>query len=302
MASLLDRRKSVVAANALYGATTSLLSKVLEPFGVEIHYVDICDLDTVQARIAEAQPGVVIMETISNPLLRVGAIDRIAEACRKYGATLIVDNTFATPLLVKPLALGAHIVVHSATKFLAGHGDVIAGVITADAEHAEAARALSRTVGPGLGPFESYLAMRGIKTFPLRMERQCANACRAASYLAAHPRVQKVHYLADPQHPDAETIKRLLPDGLYGALVTFQLKDATKDDVFRFMDSLKVVVRVPSLGDVHSTVLYPAIASHRDLSPKQRERVGITDGTVRLCIGIEAAEDLIDDLEHALKV
>jgi cystathionine gamma-synthase/methionine-gamma-lyase len=302
MSALVDRRKSVVAANALYGATTSLLSRVLEPFGVDVHFVDICDLETVKARIASVKPGAVILETISNPILRVGAIDRIADACRDNGAALIVDNTFATPLLVRPLSLGAHIVVHSATKFLAGHGDVIAGIIIADADHAEAARALSRTVGPGLGPFESYLTMRGIKTFPLRMERQCANACRVASYLATHPRVQKVHYLADPQHPDADTIKRLLPDGLYGALVTFQLKDASKDHVFRFMDSLRVIVRVPSLGDVHSTVLYPAIASHRDLSPKERERVGITNGTVRLCIGIEAAEDLIGDLDQALSL
>jgi len=245
-------------------------------------------------------PGAVLLETISNPLLRVGQLDRIAELCQKHGAALIVDNTFATPLLLRPLALGANLVVHSATKFLAGHGDVLGGVITSDAPHAETVRSIARTLGPGLGPFESYLAMRGVKTFPLRMERQCANACRVANFLASHPRVKQVHYLADPGHPDAAAIGRLLAPGLYGAIVTFELKDGLKNDVFAFMDRLQVVVRATSLGDVHSTVLYPVIASHRDLAPKQRERMGIHEGTVRLCVGIEAAEDIIADLDRAL--
>jgi cystathionine gamma-synthase/methionine-gamma-lyase len=299
-AALLDRRKSILAANALYGATVSMLNKVCEPFGVDVNYVDICDLAIVQERIGRYKPGCVLMETISNPLLRVGEIDKIATFCQAAGAALIVDNTFATPLLVRPLALGANIVVHSATKFLSGHGDVMGGLITSDAAHAEIVRSLARTLGPGLGPFESYLSMRGIKTFPLRMERQCNNACRVATFLSAHPRVQKVHYLADPHHPDASAINRLLPVGLWGAIVTFELKDAAKEDVFRFMDRLKVVVRATSLGDVHSTVLYPLIASHRDMSPKQRQRVGILDGTVRLCIGIEAIEDILADLGQAL--
>ncbi len=300
-AALLDRRKSVLASNALYGATVSLLNKVLESFGVEVNFVDICDSEAVQQRMDQFQPGCVLMETISNPLLRVGPIDRIADSCRRAGAALIVDNTFATPLLARPLEMGAHIVVHSATKFLAGHGDVMGGLITSDAPHAEMVRSLARTIGPGLGPFESYLTMRGIKTFPLRMERQCQNACRVANALAANPHVEKVYHLSDPQHPDAATIRRLLPEGLYGAIVTFNLKDGTKQDVFRFMDKLKVVVRATSLGDVHCTVLYPAIASHRDIAPKQRERMGIRENTIRLCIGIEAAEDIVADLEQALQ-
>ena len=299
-AALLDRRKSILAANALYGATVSMLNKIFEPFGTEVNYADICDLAAVRERIERYKPGCVLMETISNPLLRVGEIDRIAELCQTAGAALIVDNTFATPLLVRPLDLGANIVVHSATKFLSGHGDVMGGLITSDAAHAEIVRSIARTVGPGLGPFESYLSMRGIKTFPLRMERQCNNACRVAGFLAAHPRVQKVHYLADPHHPDAAAIHRLLTAGLWGAIVTFELKDAVKEDVFRFMDRLNVVVRATSLGDVHSTVLYPAISSHRDVSPKQRERMGIHDGSVRLCIGIEAVDDILADLSQAL--
>jgi cystathionine gamma-synthase/methionine-gamma-lyase len=176
----------------------------------------------------------------------------------------------------------------------------LGGAVVADREHDQRVRALSRTMGPVLGPFESYLTMRGIKTFALRMERQCSNACRIATWLRSHPRISRVHYLADPAHPDAAVIGRLLPDGLYGAIVSFELRDAGKEDVFRFMDRLKLVVRGTSLGDVHSLMLYPLIASHRDLAPKQRERLGIGDGLVRLCAGIEAAEDIIADLDQAL--
>jgi cystathionine gamma-synthase/methionine-gamma-lyase len=301
LAAFTDRRKSILAATALYGATTSLLCKVLEPLGIQINFVDICDLDKVRGKINDNQPGCVFMETISNPLLRVGDIDRIAELARAAGAALVVDNTFATPLLVRPLEHGAHMSVHSVTKFLAGHGDVLGGVIVSDQEHHIITRNLCRTIGPVLGPFESYLTMRGIKTFALRMERHCSNACRVASWLTSHPRVSKVHYLADPAHPDAAVIRRLLPEGLYGAIVTFELKDAGKQEMFRFMDRLKLVVRATSLGDVHSLVLYPVIASHRDVAPKQRERMGIHDGLVRLCVGIEAVDDIIADLDQALE-
>ena len=300
LAGLTDRRKSVLAANALYGATTTMLSQVLEPLGVSVEFVDICDLAAVERKIAESKPGCIVMETISNPLLRVGDLDRIVELARGAGSALVVDNTFATPLLVRPLEHGANLVVHSLTKFLAGHGDVLGGVLTTDEAHAEAVRTLSRIMGPVLGPFESYLSLRGIKTFALRMERQCANACRIATWLQSHPRVARVHYLADPSHPDAAVIRRLLPEGLYGALVPFEIKDATKEDVFRFMDKLKLVVRGTSLGDVHSLLLYPAIASHREIAPKRRQRMGISDGLVRLCAGIEAVDDIIADLDQAL--
>ncbi|HYP06598.1 MAG TPA: PLP-dependent aspartate aminotransferase family protein [Bryobacteraceae bacterium] len=298
--ALLDRRKSVVAANAIYGATVKLLMQVLEPFGVEVNLVDICDLDAVQQAIDEHKPGCILMETISNPLLRVGEIDRIAEMARAADAALIVDNTFATPLLVRPLDLGAHIVVHSLTKYLSGHGDVLGGSITVDAEHAQMLRGMGKIYGPVLGPFESYLTMRGIKTFPLRMERQCANACRLASWLAAHPKVAHVNYPGNPKHPDAAAVSRLLPKDLSGAMVSFDLKDAGKAEVFACMDRLKMIVRGTSLGDVHTLALYPAISSHRDISAKQRERLGIKDSLIRLSVGIEAVEDIIADLEQAI--
>jgi len=156
-------------------------------------------------------------------------------------------------------------------------------------------------MGPVMGPFESYLTRRGIKTFALRMERQCANACRIASCLAAHPRIARVHFPASADHPDAAAIRRLFPANLFGAMVSFELKDAGRNEVFRFMDALGLIVRATSLGDVHSMMLYPVMSSHREISPKHRERMGISDGLVRLSVGIEAPEDIIEDLEQALE-
>jgi len=300
LTALTDRPKSIVAANALYGATVSLLMTVLEPLGVAARFVDICNLAEVEGAIAETRPGCVLMETVSNPLLRVGQIDRVAALAKGAGAALVVDNTFATPLLLRPIELGANLVVHSLTKFLAGHGDMLGGVVVSDAAHYDTLRSLSRIFGPVLGPFESYLAMRGIKTFAVRVERQCANACRVASWLAARPEIARVYFPADPAHPDSATIRRLLPDGLYGGIVSFELKDAARPEVFRFMDALRLVVPATSLGDVHSMMLYPAMSSHRELSPKHRERMGIREGLVRLSVGIEAIEDILADLEQAL--
>lgn len=300
LTALTDRRKSVLAADALYGATVSLLMTVLEPLGVAVRFVDMCDLDAVRAAIAAERPGCLLVESTSNPLLRVPPLDHLAGLAREAGAALVVDGTFATPLVLRPLAHGAQLVVHSLTKYLAGHGDVLGGAVVADADHLATLRSYSRIFGPVLGPFESYLAMRGIKTFPLRMERQCANACRVAAWLAAHPRVERVYFPADPSHPDAAHIRRLFAPGLYGAIVSFELKDARQPDVFRFMDSLKLIVRGTTLGDVHSLLLYPVMSSHREISPKQRQRMGIRENLLRLSVGIEAVDDVLADLEQAL--
>ena len=300
LSALTDRRRSIVAANAMYGTTVGLLMNVFEPSGVSVRFADVCDLASLRAVVAEAQPGCIVMESISNPLLRVAEIDSVAAIANQAGAALVVDNTFATPLLARPLELGAHFSVHSVTKYLAGHGDVLGGVVVTLRQHADSLRALGRTIGGVLGPFECYLTMRGIKTFPLRMERQCANACHLASWLAAHPRVERVYFTGDPRHPDQATIRRLFPPNLYGAMVSFEIRDAGREEVFRFMDALKMIVRATSLGDVHTMMLYPVMSSHRELSPKHRQRMGIRDNLVRLSVGIEAPEDILADLEHAL--
>jgi cystathionine gamma-synthase/methionine-gamma-lyase len=298
--ALIDRRRVVLAARLLYGATLGMLTKIFEPAGVEIVFADFDEESAIESAIAEHRPGAILMETIVNPLLRVPAVDRIAQMARAAGTPLIVDNTFATPLMIRPLDLGAAMSVHSLTKYLSGHGDVLGGIVVADADHIEPLRNLSRTLGFTLGPFESYLAMRGVKTFPLRMERQCANACRIASWLATHPAVQRVYFPSDPTHPDACNIRRLFPEGIFGAMVSFEVKGADRDAIFRLMNALKMIVPATSLGDVHTMMLYPAMASHRELSPKHRHRLGIQDNLVRLSVGIEATEDIIADLEQAL--
>lgn len=299
-AALIDRSHSIVASNSLYGATIALLDQFFAPFDVNVRYIDICDLNAVEKAITENQAGCVFIESVSNPLLRVGNMGNIAELARAAGAALIVDNTFATPMLMRPLDVGAHIVVHSATKYLAGHGDVLGGLVISDQAHHEAVRSLSRIAGPVLGPVESYLTMRGIKTLALRFERQCQNAKRLAEWLSNHPRVDRVYYCADPSHPDAANIKRFFAPGLFGAILSFEIKDANKQAVLAFMERLKMVVPGTSLGDVHTLLLYPVSASHRNVSPKMRERMGIRENLVRVAAGIEAAEDIIADLDQAL--
>ncbi len=300
LSALIDRPKRILAANILYGATTNTLMNIFASFGVETSYVDICDLAAVERAVAEVKPATILMETISNPMMRVGAVDKIAEIGKRGGASLIVDNTFATPLMLRPIELGAALSVHSATKYLAGHGDVLGGIVIADQAHFDCVKVISRTIGPVMSPFEGYLTMRGVKTLGLRMERQCANASKVASWLMTQPRVGRVYFTGDPAHPDAATIARLFPKNLYGAMISFELKGAGREEVFRFMDALKMIVRATSLGDVHTMALYPAIASHRDLSPKHRKRLGIGDDLVRLSIGIEAPDDIIADLDQAL--
>jgi cystathionine beta-lyase/cystathionine gamma-synthase len=300
LVALQDRRRSILAASALYGATVNLLMKLIEPTGVDVRFVDFCDLEALRQAADEHRPGVLLMETVSNPLLRVGQLDKVAEIANSVQAALIVDSTFSTPVVVRPLEWGAHFVVHSLTKYLSGHGDVLGGIIVTNADNIEPLLAYSRVAGPVLSPHESYLALRGIKTFPLRMERQCQNACRVASWLATHPKVDRVYFTGDPAHPDAAVIQRLFTPGLTGAVVSFELKDATKEDIFDFLNRLRMIVPATSVGDVHSMMLYPVMSSHRDLSPKHRERMGIKENLVRLSVGIEACEDITEDLDQAL--
>jgi cystathionine gamma-synthase/methionine-gamma-lyase len=299
-AAIIDRPRRILCARDIYGATIKLLMDFMGPFGVETSFCDMNDLAAVQSSIDAFQPGAILLETISNPLLRVPDIGAIASLARAAGAALVVDNTFATPLLVRPLELGAHLSVHSATKFLAGHGDVLGGLVVSDAEHLPIVRRLSRVSGPVLGPVESYLTMRGIKTFALRVERQCRNARSLASWLRSHPAVERVYYPDDPAHPDAAAIRALLPGDLYGAMVSFELKGASRQQVFAFLDRLKLAVRATSLGDVHTMILYPWISSHRDVPPRQRDRMGIRENLLRVSAGIEAFEDIRADFEQAL--
>ncbi len=300
-AALTDRPHVILASDSLYGASINLLDQVFGAFDTKIKYVDVCNLDLVKKTIEQIKPGCIFLESISNPLLRVSKIDQIAALAREAGAALVVDNTFAGAVLCRPLQLGAHLVVHSATKYLAGHGDVLGGIVVSDEAHLETVRMLARITGPNLGPFESYLTMRGIKTLALRFERQCGNAKALAEWLGQHPCVDRVYYCSDPNHPDAEAIRQCFAPGLFGAVLSFEIKNADKNAVLAFMDRLQMIVPGTSLGDVHTLLLYPLIASHRNVSPKMRERMGIRENMVRVAAGIEHIDDIKMDLDRALR-
>ncbi len=291
---------AVVAARDLYGATYLLLDRLLRSQGVTIRFVDVTDLAEVETACAEVRPIALLVETISNPLLKVADIPALAEIAHRYGAALLVDNTFATPYLVRPLALGADAVIHSATKYLGGHGDVLAGVVVTSAAQREGLLEVLKTTGANLGPLEAWLLLRGLRTLVLRVERQCASALALARWLENHPHIRRVFYPGLPSHPQHELAARLFGGQGFGGIVTFELKDAGQEEVFQFMDRLRLCIPATSLGDIQTLVLYPAHSSHRGLSPEERAALGITAGMVRLSVGIEAIEDIRADLEQAL--
>ena len=291
---------SVVAAQDCYGATYALLRDLFTAQGVAVRFVDITDLAEVESGLAEAQPAALLLETISNPLLKVAAIPRLVEMAHAAGAQVIVDNTFATPYLCRPLEHGADVVVHSSTKYFGGHGDVMGGLVITSASNRARLFQLIKMIGCNLGPDEAWLTLRGLKTLPLRMRQHCANGQAVAEWLAGHPRIARVHYPGLPGHPQHRVAQHLFGDMGYGGMVSFELKDADQTTVFRFLEALQLVLPATTLGDVYSLVLYPAMSSHRALSPAERAQVGISEGLVRLSVGIEAAEDIIADLEQAL--
>ncbi len=292
---------TVVAAMDVYGATFTLLKRLLNELGVKACWVDVSDLASVETVCAENKPVVIYAETLSNPLLKIADIAALANMAREHGAQLLIDNTFATPYLCNPIALGATYVLHSATKYIGGHGDVMAGVVVTSAENRHTLYELNKLVGGVLGPFEAWLALRGIKTLPLRMRQQCANAERVAAWLAAQPKIAHINYPGLPSHPQHALAQRLFGERGYGAMLSFEIAGADRAQAFRFMEALDLCLPATTLGDIYSLVLHPATASHRSLSPEERERVGIREGLVRLSVGIEDADDIIADLDHALK-
>ena len=301
LACVLTPGATVIASQDLYGATGKLLQNVFGPFGVKTEMVDFTDLNVLDERVRELKPRVLVAETISNPLLKVCDIKACAQIAHDAGAKLIVDNTFATPFLCRPLALGADLVVHSATKYLGGHGDATGGLVVSRVE-ADAARlvAAMKLAGGILSVWEAHEILRGVKTLALRMERQCSNALRLAEHLSAHMSVARVHYPLLAGESQRELVGRVLRMPFGGALVTIELRENTRDAAFCFMDALRLCVRATSLGDVFTGALHPATASHRDLSPERRQELGITEGLVRISVGIEDVKDIIDDIDRAL--
>ena len=291
----------VVSSQDIYGATQALFRDVMSPLGVETRYAPATDLGAFEEAVRKTRPRAVFVETISNPLLRVVDLRAIVTMAREAGAAAIVDSTFASPCLLTPLDLGADFVVHSTTKYLNGHGDATGGIVVcASKDSLTPLRQVSKLVGGILGPFEAYLTLRGIKTLALRMPRQCQSAREIAERLEKHPAIEQVHYPGLPSHPDHAVARKLLRDGLAGAVVSFALRGAGKAEVFRFMDALHLCCTGTTVGDIYSQLLYPAISSHRALTPEERHRLGIGDGLVRLSVGIEDAADILADVEEAL--
>jgi cystathionine gamma-synthase/methionine-gamma-lyase len=291
---------AVVAAEDLYGATHTLLNDLMRTQGVTVRFVDANDVDAVEAACRDLEPVAVLAETISNPLLKVADLPALADVAHQCGAALLVDSTFATPTLIRPLTLGADAVIHSATKYLAGHGDVLGGVVvTSEALRADMLEVLKAT-GGNLSPQDAWLALRGMRTLTLRMREHCLNAMRVARWLQDQARVTRVHYPGLPSHPQHALAEELFDGHGYGGMVSFEIEGAGRREVFRFFDALNLCVPATTLGDVHSLLLYPAHASHRGLSPEERAHVGIGEGLVRMSVGIEAVQDLLEDLEQAL--
>ena len=289
---------TVLASQDLYGATTSLLQTIFGSLGIKTVTADFSELAGLRAKAAETRPRTLVAETISNPLLKVCDIDACAEIAHSVGARLIVDNTFASPYLCQPLQHGADIVVHSATKFLCGHADAMGGIaISRDEIDSPALVGVMKLVGGVLSPWEAHAILRGIKTLAVRMDRHCENARVLAERLRENPRISRVYYPGG-----GEIAKRVLREPHAGALVSVELKENSRAAAFRFMDALQLCVRSTSLGDVFTSALHPATASHRDLSPARRKELGISDGLVRLSVGIESINDIIADIEQALEV
>jgi cystathionine gamma-synthase/methionine-gamma-lyase len=293
---------TILASQDLYGATTDLLYKVLGSYGIKTTTADFSNLEGLRAKALEIKPRLLIAETISNPLLKVCDVAVCGEIARAVGARFIVDNTFTSPYLCRPLEFGADFSVHSATKYLGGHADVMGGVVVArDEVDLPTLIGVMKLVGGVLGVWEAHEIHRGLKTLSVRMDRQCDNALQLARHLENHECVSRVYYpgLAPPH--DLEAIKRTVRPPHFGAMVSIELRENTREGAFRFMDALSLCVRSTSLGDVFTGVLHPATASHREVAPKQRLALGITEGLVRISVGIEDIEDIIADIDQALE-
>ena len=297
--SMLRPGDHVVSAEDIYGGSYRIFEKVYRPLGVTFSYVD----GRVPENFAKAlQPNtkLVWIETPTNPLLHLTDIAAVAEICRAHGVPLAVDNTFATPYLQRPLPLGAQIVVHSTTKYIGGHSDVIGGaVVTSDPAIYEQVKFFQNAAGAVPGPFDCWLTLRGLKTLAVRMRQHSENALQVARFLAQHPKVAKVYYPGLSDHPQHE-LARCQMDG-FGGMVSFTLKDDTKAAANAFVSALKVFSLAESLGGVESLACYPAMMTHASFPEAERQRRGITDGTVRLSVGIEAGDDLVADVAQALE-
>ncbi len=290
----------LAASRDCYGASYAMVDGLFPQLGVPGYIVDTTDLAATREFLSQQRPAALLVESISNPLLRVTNIAGLNTICTELDVALIVDNTFPTPLTCKPLDLGAAMEIHSSTKYIGGHGDAMGGIVLAPVRYEAALRELLKTTGAALGGFEAWLLHRGLKTLPLRYLRQAETARQLAVWLTRHPRIRHVTYPGLSSHPD-HALATSQFGGCHGAMIAFDIDGADAPAVFRFLEALRLIQPGTSLGDLYSLVLYPAHSSHRALTPEQRRQVGIGDGLVRLSAGIEDVSDLQADLDQALQ-
>lgn len=295
---LLKQGDEIIAVNDVYGGTYRIVTTVYNKFGVTSKFIDTTDIQNVLHAVSN-KTRFIWLETPTNPTLKISDIEEIAKTSKQVGALLIVDNTFLSPALQQPIRLGADIVVHSGTKYLSGHGDVLSGfIVVKDPKIAEELKYLQNTSGGVLSPFDSWLTLRGIQTLSLRMEKHSQNAQKIAEFLTTHPKVDKVHYPGLKNHPNHHIAAKQQKG--FGGMVSFSLKDDTLEAAKDFLTRTKIFLLAENLGDVRSLGSHPATMTHKSTPLEVRKETGIQDSLIRLSVGIENVDDLINDIKQAL--
>jgi len=291
----------ILCSSDVYGSVYTMVESTFPHLGARSVFMDFTDLNQLEEVVKRERPRIVYFEVVTNPMTKVVDAPAVIEIAHRYGATVIVDNTFTTPYLIKPFKIGADYVGHSVSKFLSGHGDVLAGSVSCHLQDFEKLHEMMIQVGCTLGPNEAWLALRGLKTFALRMERHCANALEVAQFLESHPLTERVRYPGLPSHPQHDVAQRIFREGRYGAMLSFDIVNCDRDKAFRFLDSLKIALPATTLGDVYSLIVNPARTTHHQLGEETLATMGIGVGTFRMSVGIEYIGDLKEDLDQALK-
>lgn len=295
---LLKQGDEIIAVNDVYGGTYRIVTTVYNKFGVTSKFIDTTDIQNVLQAVSD-KTRFIWLETPTNPTLKISDIEEIAKISKQVGALLIVDNTFLSPALQQPIRLGADIVVHSGTKYLSGHGDVLSGfVVVKDPKIAEELKYLQNTSGGVLSPFDSWLTLRGIQTLSLRMEKHSQNAQKIAEFLTTHPKIDKVYYPGLKNHPNHHIAAKQQKG--FGGMVSFSLKDDTLEAAKDFLTRTKIFLLAENLGDVRSLGSHPATMTHKSTPLEVRKETGIQDSLIRLSVGIENVDDLINDIKQAL--
>lgn len=295
---LLSPGDEVITSNDLYGGSYRMFKKIYEKFGIKFHFIDLTNVGNISAYL-NSKTKLMWIETPSNPLMSIIDIKACVEIAKKNKVVVAVDNTFASPYLQNPLDLGADIVMHSVTKYLGGHSDVIMGALVTNDEKLQQELAfIANSCGAVPGPQDSFLVLRGIKTLHLRMERHCSNGKAIAAFLKNHPKVGKVYWPGFPDHPNHEIAKRQMRD--FGGMLSFTLKNDSVENATKLMESVELFSLAESLGGVESLINHPASMTHASIPREERIKNGLSDSLIRLSIGVEDVEDLIADLDQAL--